>query len=81
MKNNKMHIMELMTYDHEKNCFVAKDNRPTHTLSPFEWQNDPRPSIFLQDPRFRTRNGMQQVKLVVDNPKPFFPYNDTLKDK
>ena len=70
-----------MTYDHEKNCFVAKDNRPTHALSPFEWQNDPRPSIFLQDPRFRTRNGMQQVKLVVDNPKPFFPYTDTLKDK
>ena len=76
-----MHIMELMTYDHEKNCFVAKDTRPTHTLSPFEWQSDPRPSIFLQDPRFRTRNGMQQVKLVVDNPKPFFPYTDTLKDK
>lgn len=74
-----MHIMELMTYNAEKNCFVAKDNRPTHTLSPFEWQSDPRPSIFLQDPRFRTRNGMQQVKLVVDNPKPFFPYNETLK--
>jgi len=81
MKNNKMHIMELMTYDHKKNCFVAKDSRPTHTLSPFEWQSDPRPSIFLQDPRFRTRNGMQQIKLVVDNPKPFFPYTDTLKDK
>ena len=76
-----MQIMELIKYDHERGCFVAKSNKPIHVVSPFDWQSDPRPSIFLQDPRFRTRNGMQQVKLVVANPKPFFPYTDTLKDK
>jgi len=82
MKNNKMHIMELMTYDHEKNCFVAKDNKPTVALDPWdELAQVKRPSIFLQDVRFRSRNGMQQVKLVAANPKPFFPYTDTMKDK
>jgi len=77
-----MQIMELIKYDHERGCFVAKGNKPTVALTPWEElaQVD-RPSIFLQDPRFRTRNGMQQVKMVAANPKPFFPYTDTLKDK
>jgi len=77
-----MQIMELMTYSPEKGCFVAKSNKPIAALNPWEERAQvDRPSIFLQDPRFRSRNGMQQVKMVVANPKPFFPYTDTLKDK
>ena len=74
-----MNIMELIRYDHEKGCFVAKSKAPTYVLSPFDWKKDPRPSIFLQDPRFKATKNAPQTSIA--NPKPFFPYTDTLKDK
>ena len=32
-----------------------KPDTPRPPLSPFRWQEDPRPSIFVKDPHFRSR--------------------------
>jgi hypothetical protein len=50
-----MKVLDLVKYDPEKGCFVLKDNRPTPPLSPFRWREAPRPSIFMEDARFRAR--------------------------
>ncbi len=50
-----MKVLDLVRYDPEKGCFVLKDNRPTPPLSPFRWREAPRPSIFMEDARFRAR--------------------------
>lgn len=50
-----MKVMDLVRYDTEKGCFVLKDNKPTPPLSPFRWKEDPRPSIFMEDVRFRAK--------------------------
>jgi hypothetical protein len=50
-----MKVLDLVRYDTEKGCFVLKDNKPTTPLSPFRWKEDPRPSIFLLDVRFRAK--------------------------
>lgn len=75
-----MQIMELIKYDHARGCFVAKGNKPTAALTPWEeLAQVKRPSIFLKDPKFRASKNVPQM--VIANPKPFFPYNETLKDK
>jgi hypothetical protein len=62
-----MKVSDLVTYDHEKGCFVAKDNRPKKVLNPWEElaQVD-RPSIFLKDPYFRVKNPSNQIKSEED---------------
>jgi hypothetical protein len=50
-----MKVLDLVRYDAEKGCFVLKDNKPTPPLSPFRWKEDPRPSIFMEDVRFRAK--------------------------
>ena len=51
-----MKISDLVVYDHEKGCFVAKDNRPTRALNPWEeLALVKRPSIFAADPYFRAK--------------------------
>ena len=51
-----MKVLDLVRYDYEKGCFVAKDNKPLRALNPWEElaQVD-RPSIFLKDPYFRAK--------------------------
>lgn len=62
-----MKVSDLVVYDHEKGCFVAKDNTPTRTLNPWEElaQVD-RPSIFLKDAYFRAKNPSNQIKSEED---------------
>jgi len=50
-----MKVLDLVRYDTEKGCFVLKSNKPTPPLSPFRWKEDPRPSIFMEDVRFRAK--------------------------
>ena len=50
-----MKVMDLVRYDTEKGCFVLRDNNPTPPLSPFRWKEDPRPSVFMEDVRFRAK--------------------------
>ena len=75
-------IHKLLRYDIERNCFVMRDLTPKRALNPWEElaQID-RPSIFLQDVRFRASKNAQQLQTVIANPKPFYPYTDTLKAK
>jgi hypothetical protein len=63
-----MKILDLVRYDPEKGCFVLKDNKPTpRALNPWEElaQVD-RPSIFLEDARFRARNPTNQMRSEED---------------
>ena len=73
---------KLLRYDIERNCFVMRDLTPKKVLNPWEeLAQVKRPSIFLQDPRFRATKTGPQVLTTIANPKPFFPYTDNLKDK
>lgn len=75
-------IHKLLRYDHERNCFVMRDLTPKRALNPWEeLAQVQRPSIFLKDPKFRASKTGPQVLTSIPNPKPFFPYTDTLKDK
>lgn len=62
-----MKVSDLVIYDHEKGCFVAKANTPTKVLNPWEElaQVD-RPSIFATDPYFRAKNPSSQIKSEQD---------------
>jgi len=71
---------KLLRYDIERNCFVMRELTPKRALDPWdELAQVKRPSIFLKDPKFRASKNAPQM--VIANPKPFFPYNETLKDK
>lgn len=55
-----MLVSDLVEYDLVRNCFVLKGpmkKQPCkcHPDVPFHWKQNPRPSIFLQDPLFRAK--------------------------
>ena len=50
-----MQVMDLIKYDPNKGCFVLRPEKKPMPLSPFQWKEDPRPSIFVQDAYFRSR--------------------------
>jgi hypothetical protein len=50
-----MKVMDLVRYDHALGQFVLKNTMPTPPLSPFRWKEDLRPSIFMEDVRFRAK--------------------------
>ena len=56
-----MKVLDLIRYDPNRGCFVLRNNNPP-PLSPFRWKEDPRPSIFLEDVYFRTKNNKGTVK-------------------
>jgi hypothetical protein len=62
-----MKVSDLVRYDHEKGCFVMKDNTPKKALNPWEElaQVD-RPSIFLSDPYFRAKSPSNQLRSKED---------------
>lgn len=75
-------IHKLLRYDIERNCFVMRDLTPKRALNPWEeLAQVKRPSIFLNDPKFRASKTGPQLVTTIANPKPFFPYNETLKAK
>ena len=75
-------IHKLLRYDIERNCFVMRELTPTKALNPWEeLAQVKRPSIFLKDPKFRATKTGPQLVTTIANPKPFFPYTDTLKAK
>jgi hypothetical protein len=51
-----MKVLDLITYDYIRECFVLRDSLRPRVLNPWEeLALIDRPSIFLQDPRFRAR--------------------------
>ena len=49
-------VRDMVQYDTKKGQFVLKGKTKPINLCPFHWKEDPRPSIFLTDTHFRTRN-------------------------
>ena len=75
-------IHKLLRYDIERNCFVMRELTPKRALNPWEeLAQVKRPSIFLNDPKFRASKTGPQLVTTIANTKPFFPYNETLKAK
>lgn len=55
-----MELLDLVAYNPVLNCFVLKDTMKKqpckcHPDSPFNWKQNPRPSIFAQDIFFRAK--------------------------
>ena len=50
-----MKVLDLIRYDHALGQFVLRNSLPTPPLSPFLWKESPRPSIFMEDVRFRAK--------------------------
>lgn len=57
-------IMDMIKYDPLKGCFVMKPDTPKQSVSPFRWYEETRPSIFAQDPHFKSRH---KAGLLDDN--------------
>jgi hypothetical protein len=51
-----MNVMDLVVYDPTRECFVLRPDKSLHALNPWEeLALIDRPSIFMQDVRFRAR--------------------------
>lgn len=56
-----MQVLDLVRFDHTRNCFVLKGNPMAaqrcncHPYSPFHWAHNHQPSIFAADPNFRAK--------------------------
>ena len=55
-----MKVLDLVRYDHDRNCFVLKGSMKhtkckCHPDSPFHWRENVQPSIFMADPVFRAK--------------------------
>lgn len=57
-------VMDMIKYDPLKGCFVMKPDTPEQSVSPFRWHEETRPSIFAQDPHFKSRH---KAGLLDDN--------------
>lgn len=69
-----INTLDLVRYDHARNCFVLKGHTVKQTCnchpdSPFHWAHSPRPSIFMQDVSFRAKGSSDKSigQVVTDN--------------